>query len=71
MNKKDRKIDINNKPLFSWLKVATPSILEVPIRTTTTFLVAATTTRTFLGSAEKDKARDWRGRMRETPWNDE
>ena len=62
MNKKDRKTDINNRPSSFWLKVTTPSTLEVPVRTATAFLVAATTTRGFLEVAKKEKARDWSGK---------
>lgn len=60
------------RPSSSWVKVTTPSTVEVPLRTATAFLVAATTARGLLGlAAEREKERDWRGKLRETPWKEE
>lgn len=55
--------------MSSWVNVTTPSTAEVPLRTATAFLVAATTVR-GLGAvaAETERVRDWRVSLRGEPW---
>lgn len=57
-----------NGPPSSWVKVTTPSTLEVPLRTATAFLVAATMVR-GLEEARGEKVEA--ERLRETPRKEE
>lgn len=57
-------------PLSSWVKVTTPSTLEVPLRTATAFFVAATTVR-GLGAVAEERERDWGDSLKDKPWKDE
>lgn len=52
------------------MRVTTPSTVEVPLRTATAFLAAATTARGF-GAAAAERVRDWRVSLRDRPWNEE
>ena len=52
------------------MSVTTPSTAEVPLRTATAFLVAATIARGF-GATEAAREREWRGSLREAPWKEE
>jgi hypothetical protein len=57
IHNKTLKREKSDKPSSSWDKVTTPSTLEVPLRTATAFLVAATTKGgcCFLAAREKEK----------------